>query len=320
MRSDQAMNIVLVGGSGFLGLYMVRAFTKLGHRCTVLTRNPAQRRNMQLAKGARLVQCDVHDRDALTQAFANADAVVSMAGILNESPLGGNDFERVHVDLVQSIVEACKASGVRRLLHVSALNAGKGESRYLETKGRAETLLRDEQELDITIFRPSVIFGPGDSFFNRFADLLRWTPVLPLACAGARMQPVYAGDVAAVAAAALGDAATFGHSYELGGPAVYTLQELVRFTARTLGLRRCVVPQPNAFSYAQGVFMGLLPGAPFSLDNFRSLQTDNVTEHNGLDHFHISPASIESVVPGYLGTSLHQRRLGNIRKRARRDD
>ena len=314
------MNIVLVGGSGFLGRHVVRAFTKLGHRCTVLSRHPAQRRNMRLAKGARLLQCDVHDRDALTQAFADADAVVSMAGILNESPFGGNDFERVHVELVQTIVEACKASGVRRLIHVSALNAGKGESRYLETKGRAEALLRDEQELDTTIFQPSVIFGPGDSFFNRFADLLRWTPVLPLACAGSRMQPVYAGDVAAAVAAALDDPATFGHSYELGGPAVYSLLELVRFTASTLGLRRCVVPQPDAFSYVQGVFMGLLPGAPFSLDNFRSLQTDNVTEHNGLDYFQISPASIESVVPAYLGTSLHQRRLGDIRRQARRDD
>jgi NADH dehydrogenase len=299
---------------------MVRAFTKLGHHCTVLTRHPAQRREVQLARGARLVRCDVHDRDALTQAFTNADAVVSMAGILNESPLGGNDFERVHVELVQSIAEACKANGVRRLIHVSALNAGKGESRYLETKGRAEALLRDEQELDATIFQPSVIFGPGDRFFNRFAELLRWVPVLPLACAGSRMQPVYAADVAAAAAAALGDPATFGHSYELGGPTVYTLQELVRFTASTLGLRRCVVPQPDAFSYVQGAFMGLLPGAPFSLDNFRSLQTDNVTERNGLDYFQITPASIESVVPDYLGTSLHQRRLGTIRKQARRDD
>lgn len=312
------MNIVLVGGSGFLGRYCVREFSADGHHCKVLTRQAAERRPVRLAKNARLVEVDVHDADALAQAFEGADAAVSMAGILNEGAFGGADFERVHVQLPQKIAAACRANGIRRLLHVSALNAGKGESRYLRTKGEAEAFLREQDELDLTLFQPSVIFGPGDSFFNRFATLLRMTPVLPLACAGSRMQPVYAGDVAAAMAAAVGDSATYGRTYELGGPKVYTLAELVRYTARVLGIRRLVIPQPDLLSCLQGVAMGWLPGAPFSLDNFRSLQTDNVTERNGLAYFGIAPASIEGVVPDYLGTSLRQRRLRRIREQARR--
>lgn len=312
------MNIVLVGGSGFLGRYCVREFSADGHHCTVLTRHASERRSMRLAKNTQLVEVDVHDADALAQAFEGADAAVSMAGILNEGAFGGADFERVHVQLPQKIIAACRASGIRRLLHVSALNAGKGASKYLKTKGEAEAFLREQAELDVTLFQPSIIFGPGDSFFNRFATLLRMTPVLPLACAGSRMQPVYAGDVAAAMAAAVGDPATHGRTYELGGPRVYTLAELVRYTAQVLGIRRLVIPQPDLLSRLQGVAMGCLPGAPFSLDNFRSLQTDNVTEHNGLEYFGIVPASIEGVVPGYLGTSLHQRRLRRIREQARR--
>jgi len=274
---------------------------------------------MRLASRVNLLAADVHDGAALARAFAGHDAVVSMAGILNESPFGGADFERVHLKLPQTIAGACKANGIRRLLHVSALNAGKGTSKYLKTKGEAETFLLGQADLDVTIFQPSVIFGPGDSFFNRFAGLLRIAPVLPLACADSRMQPVYAGDVAAAMAAALNDVASHGRRFELGGPQVYTLAELVRFTAQTLGIRRCVVPQPDVFSRAQGAVMGLLPGAPFSLDNFRSLQSDNVTEHNGLEYFGIKPASIEALVPTYLGISLRQRRLARSRERTGRE-
>lgn len=313
------MNIVLVGGSGFLGRYCVREFSADGHHCTVLTRHASDRRSMRLAKNAQLLEVDVHDADALAQAFEGADAAVSMAGILNEGAFGGADFERVHVELPRKIAAACRANDIRRLLHVSALNAGKGESKYLRTKGEAEVFLRGQDDLDVTIFEPSVIFGPGDSFFNRFATLLRLAPMLPLACAGSRMQPVYAGDVAAALAAALDDPSTYGRTYELGGPEVYTLAELVRYTAEVLGIRRLVIPQPDLLSRLQGLAMGWLPGTPFSLDNFRSLQVDNVTEHNGLEYFGIVPASIESVVPDYLGTSLRQRRLRRIREQARRE-
>lgn len=312
------MDIVLVGGGGFLGRYLVHELVADGHRCTVLSRHADRRAELRLEPATRLEQADVHDPAALSECLRNADAVISMAGILNEGVFSRGAFEKVHFDLPRSIVNACRAHGITRLLHVSALNAGKGDSRYLQTKGRAEEMLRAEEGLEVTIFQPSVIFGPGDSFFNRFATLLQVAPVMPLACGGSKMQPVYAGDVAAAVAESLEDPATFGRTYELGGPGVYTLKELVQFTAKVLGIKRTVVSLPDFLSRLQGLVMGLVPGQPFSLDNYRSLKTDNVTGHNGLPSFGIVPASIEAVVPGYLGISVRQRRLGDIRRHAGR--
>lgn len=311
------MNIVLVGGSGFLGRYLVQELSSCEHRCLVLTRNAARRREFGLYRGAELKTADVHDAEVLSAAFTGADAVISMAGILNESRFSGAGFEKVHLELAGKILQACKHAGVTRLLHISALNAGKGKSHYLRSKGKAEELLLREAGIETTILQPSVIFGPGDSFFNRFAGLLKLAPILPLACASSRMQPVYAGDVAKVVARSLESASTAGESYELGGPTVYTLRELVKFTADTVGKKTWVMSQPDIVSRIQGVLMGLLPGKPFSTDNYLSLQIDNVCEHNALPDFGISPVSIEAIVPDYLNESLRQRRLSRIRRRAR---
>jgi len=311
------MKIVLFGGSGFVGQYLVRELAADGHQCAVLTRNAVRHREFRLEKGARLVQADVFSMEHLLREFEGADAVVSMAGILNESGFGGKGFRRVHVELVRGIVDACKEAGIRRLLHVSALNAGQGKSHYLQSKGEAEELLR-AAEADVTIFQPSVIFGPGDSFFNRFAGLLRMAPALPLACPRSRLQPVFAGDVAAAMASALGDPSTHGRTYELGGPRDYTLLELVRWTAETLGLKRWVVPLPGFISRTQAAMLDFVPGKPFSTDNYHSLQVDNVTKQNALRYFGIVPGSVENIVPDYLGVSLRQRRLGSMRERAGR--
>ena len=312
------MNIVLIGGSGFVGQYLVRELAADGHRCKVLTRSAGRRREFRLERGTLLVQADVYSPDVLAGQFEGADAVISMAGILNEQGFGGKGFHRVHVKLVGGIIEACNRAGLSRLLHLSALNAGKGASHYLQSKGEAEDLLRSARNLDVSIFQPSVIFGPGDSFFNRFASMLRWMPVLPLACPNSRMQPVYAGDVAAAMAASLGNPSTHGKTCELGGPRDYTLLELVRWTGKTLGLRSVVAPQPPLVSRVQAALLDFVPGKPFSTDNFRSLQLDNVTASNALPNFGIVPGAVESIVPGYLGVSLRQRRLGSIRKRAGR--
>ncbi len=311
------MRIVLIGGSGFVGHYLARELAADGHRCTVLTRCTAKRREFGLEKGVNLEQADVYSADVLARLFKEADAVVSMAGILNEPGFGGKGFHRAHVDLVEVIAEACARAGVRRVLHVSALNAGKGKSHYLQSKGEAEQALR-AADLELTVFQPSVIFGPGDSFFNRFAGLLSLAPVLPLACPNARMQPVFAGDVAAAMASALEDPTTHGRTYELGGPRDYRLIELVRWIADTLGLRRQVVPLPGPVSRIQAALLDFVPGKPFSTDNYLSLQLDNVTTDNALPHFGIVPGSVESIVPDYLGVSRHQRRLRRIRQRAGR--
>jgi NADH dehydrogenase len=312
------MKIVLVGGSGFLGKYVIRALAADGHDCVVLTRAPERAREHALEPRARLVKADVYDSQVLAGQLEGAGAVVSMAGILNEAGFGGRGFHRVHVELVEGIIAACRQAGVQRILHVSALNAGRGQSHYLRTKGEAEALLRQADDLDVTIFQPSVIFGPGDDFFNRFATLLRLMPVLPLACPDARLQPVFAGDVAAAVARALKDPGSIGETYQLGGPRDYRLIELVRWTASALGLKRRILPLPNAAARLQARAMDLVPGKPFSTDNYLSLQVDNVAPENALPRLGITPATIEAVVPTYLGATHRQRHLAELRRRARR--
>lgn len=311
------MRIVLIGASGFFGGHLLRALVSGRHECLVLTRDAARRSCIGMCPGVRLIQADVHDPDVLAEHFTGADAVVSMAGILNESG-DGNTFQRVHVQLVEAIVQACRKTDVTRLLHVSALNAGKGRSHYLETKGRAEEILREASDLHVSIFQPSVIFGRCDAFFNKFADMLRLAPVVPLACPNSQLQPVFANDVAAVMAASLDDPGTWGKTFELGGPRRYTLKELVQWTARTIGKRRLVIGLPGPLSAAMALVMNMVPGKPMSWDNYKSLQTDNISSRNDFAYFHIEPRSIDLVVPDYLTGSIRQRRLQSFRRQPRR--
>lgn len=309
------MRIVLIGASGFFGGYLLRALTADGHNCVVLTRASDRRSETGMTPGVDLVQADVYDTGVLAGEFEGADAVVSMAGILNES--GGNTFQKVHVDLVDGIIQACRQAGVSRLLHLSALHAGKGSSNYLKTKGQAEALLREADDLNVSIFQPSVIFGRDDQFFNRFAAMLGLMPMLPLACPGARLQPVFAEDVAAAMVASLEDPMTWGESYELAGPQSYTLKELVKWTAKARGLKRLIIGLPRPVSAGMAMVMGQMPGKPFSWDNYLSLKTDNVSDKNGFKYFGIEPRGIDLVVPYYLGGSVHQARLQNCRRQPR---
>ncbi len=306
------MRIVIVGGSGFLGHHTAQALSRAGHEQVVLTRQPSRCGRLRLVPGLSVRGADVHDHATLARHFEGADAVVSMAGILNESARDGSGFRRVHVELVAGIIEACGAAGVPRVVHVSALGAGQGDSHYQRSKGEAESLLANS-DLDVTLLRPSVIFGTGDSFFNRFAALLRLAPVLPLACPDSKLQPVWARDVGNAMALAFERPSASGAAWELGGPTVYTLKELVEWTARTLGLRRWVPGLPDALSRLQAQVMDFVPGKPFSTDNYRSLQVDNVTRDNMLPRLGLRPASVEAVVPEYLVDSAHQRRLRKAR-------
>jgi uncharacterized protein YbjT (DUF2867 family) len=312
------MRIVLIGASGFFGEYLLRALIEDQHHCVVLTRAPDRRKRLGLMAGVELSQADVYDTDVLVQQFAGADAVVSMAGILNESGPAGKGFQKVHVDLTKNIISACRQAGVSRILHVSALHAGNGSSYYLKTKGEAEQLLRNVDDLNISIFQPSVIFGEGDQFFNRFSSMLKLAPVMPLACPKARLQPVYAGNVAAAMAASLDDPMTWGKSYELAGPTSYTLKELVEWTAKTLGKRSYIIGLPLPLSAGMAKLMDWVPGKPFSWDNYQSLKTDNISDQDGFNYFGIDPRSIELEVPSYLNGSVHQRRLSSFRRKSNR--
>jgi len=312
------MRIVLIGAGGFLGRYVLYALLHDRHHCVVLSRAPASHGATRLLPGVELVQADVYDPEVLAEQFTGADVIISMAGILNETGHKGQGFYRVHVGIVEAVIEACRLAGVSRVLHVSALNAGQGSSYYLKTKGQAEALLMAAKGLNVSIFQPSVIFAPGDEFFNRFAAMLRVLPVLPLACAGARLQPVFAGDVAAAMCAALDDPMTWGKRYQLAGPKSYTLKELVQWTTHQLNRRRSIIGLPRWLSAVMGLVMEWVPGKPFSRDNYRSLQTDNTARQNGFAYFGIYPRTIDTIVPDYLTSSVRQRRLQGFRRQARR--
>jgi uncharacterized protein YbjT (DUF2867 family) len=308
------MRIVLLGATGFVGHHVLAALSAAGHDCLALSRYRMACRELTIIPRVEVRQADVHDRDRLAENCRGADAIINMVGILNESGRRGKGFRRAHVELTEGVIAACRVAGVRRLVQVSALNAGKGKSHYLRSKGEAEDLIRSASDIDGTILQPSVIFGVGDSFFNRFAGLLKVAPVLPLACPDARMQPVWVGDVATMVATALADGSTVGETLILVGPRDYSLRELVEFTARTIGRKPHIVGLPNGLSRLQGWLMDFVPGKPFSTDNYLSLQIDNTSEENALPRFGIKPRSIESTVPGYLGISPRQQRLGGWRR------
>jgi len=309
------MRIVLLGATGFVGHHLLPALTAAGHHCVVLTRYSQGCRELAVTPGVELHQANIFDRDQLTGLFAGAQAVINLVGILNEPGRNGKGFHRAHVEGVETAIAACGAAGVRRFVQVSALNAGKGASHYLVSKGEAEDLLRNAENLDVTILQPSVIFGDGDAFFNRFAGLLKLAPALPLACPDAKLQPVWVGDVVAGMVLALEDPDTFGKTLVMVGPKVFSLRELVEYTAAVIGLKRKIIGLPDSLSRLQGLLMDFVPGKPFSSDNYRSLQIANTSDENGLAGLGIHPHSVQSIVPGYLTGTPRQHRLDEYRKR-----
>lgn len=307
--------IVLLGGTGFVGRHVLPRLCIEGYQLLVLTRNRAGHLERWLPPGADFRDCDVYDRAALVRALRGADAAINLIGILNERGDSGSGFERAHVDLASTLVAACREAGVRRLLQMSALNAGRGQSHYLRTRGEAESVVK-ASHLDWTIFQPSVIFGRDDGLLTRFRELLRLAPVLPLARAEARFAPVYVGDVVEAFVRALRDRSTIRQVYELYGPEVITLKKLVRRIAALMGWRRWVLPLPDALGWAQAMVAEWLPGKPFSRDNFRSLRTDSVGGIDGLHRLGIEPVALSARIEGLLGRSdTLQKRLNRYRTR-----
>lgn len=311
------MRIVLLGATGFVGRHLLPELSSRGHECLVLCRDVNRCGPLRLIPGVELEQMTGTTVEHLAASLQHADAVVNLVGILNESGRKGLGFEQAHVGVAQTLIEACGRSKVRRVVQISALNAGKGNSHYLASKGRAESLLRQAEFLDVTILQPSVIFGAGDAFFNRFAALLRFMPVLPLACPDSRLQPVWVGDVVRAIGEVVQRPDCIGRTLELAGPKVYTLRELVQWTARASGWKRRIIGLPDALSRLQGRLMDFVPGKPFSSDNYRSLQIDNVSHDNALPGLGIDPVSITAVVPAYLHGSPRQKRLDGWRQHFR---
>ena len=295
--------VCILGGTGFVGRHLAARLAQQEFDVKVLTRSCARHRELLVLPSVALVETDVHDAASLRREFAGCDGVINLVGILNERGHRGRGFRQVHVELARKVVDACRANGVPRLLHMSALNADEtGPSHYLRTKGEAAALALAADDLQVTVFEPSVIFGPGDSFINRFAALLRRLPaIFPLACPQARFAPVYAGDVAEALVRSWDMRASFGRRYRLCGPRTYTLRELVKYTAGVMRLRRAILGLPAWAGWLQALCMEWLPGKPFSLDNYHSLSVDSVCGSDGLAAFNITPLALEAVVPGYLG-------------------
>ena len=315
----KALQLCVLGGTGFVGTHLVHRLASLGHSVTVLTRHPERHREFRVGSAVRLLETNPYDRDALQSLLTDMDCVINLAGILNEE--GKNHFQTSHVELPRSIVKAMREAGVSRLLHMSALNANVNEShsRYLKTKGEGEDLVHNAPGLEVTSFCPSVVFGPGDSFFNRFATLLQVSPLLfPLACANARFAPVYVGDVVEAFVKALDDKATMGQRLELCGPKAYSLKQLVQFTAKQIGRKTVITGIPDFAARLQGHLLGLVPGKPFTIDNYYSLQKDSVCSKSALIGLGITPRSIEAVVPTYLGDSHARAQYFRYRAQARR--
>lgn len=308
--------VCVLGGTGFVGNHLIARLVRDGHRVRVLTRRRERHRHLQVLHAVELVECDIYSRPALQAGLRGCDLVVNLVGILNEAGRDGSGFRRAHVDLPRLLVEACRHEGVRRLLHMSALGADAvaGVSLYQRTKGEGEDLLHAAGDLQVTSFRPSVIFGPGDSFFNRFARLLHLSPYLfPLACPGSLFAPVYVGDVVECFVRAIDNPATVGHRYELCGPYRYTLAELVQYTARVLGLPRRVVGLPDRLAQWQAKLFERLPGKPFSQDNYLSLQRPSVCNGAFPELFGVQPTAVETVVPFYLGRRDQRGRYDGLR-------
>lgn len=291
------MNILILGGSGFVGLAICSKLVAAGHSVTVPTRLRDHARNLFPLPGVTVVETDVYDAGALARLASGMDAVINLVGVLN------GDFERAHVALTQNAIAACKSAGVSRYVHMSALGAAEnGPSDYLKTKAKAEAVVR-ASGLDHTIFAPSVIFGRGDSFLNKFATMAHLLPPLvPMALPGAsaRFQPVWVDDVARAFVAALTAPASIGQRYELAGPKAYSLRELVRYVMTLAGDRHAIIGLPGFVSSLLGAVLGHLPGKVLTSDNVRSMSVDNVSDA-AWPAFAGTRAALEDVAPTYLG-------------------
>ena len=316
--------VCVFGGSGFIGRQLVARLANAGYDLTVPTRNRERCRSLLVMPNVRLRQVDGLDDATLATLLGGCTAAVNLIGILNGSE---RQFRAVHAELPARIAAACTNTGVGRYLHMSALNADAehGASDYLRSKGAGEDTVHAVDGLAVTSFQPSVVFGPGDGFFNRFKTLLTLSPVLPLACPNARFAPVYSGDVVDAFTAALRDPASHGRRYQLCGPQVYTLRELVNYTAELSGRRRLVLGLSDGLSRRQaqvfdGAFRWLPLEPPFSLDNYRSMQVDSVcaADAPGLAELGITPTSVESVMPRLLAGRSERERYDTLRRFSRR--
>lgn len=313
--------ICILGGTGFIGQHLVRRLNQDGHFVRILTRRRENHRNLLVMPNVEVNEADIFNLGDLEANLRGIDIVINLVGILNARGKGDHQFRRLHVLIPQNIIQTCRKTGTKRYIHMSALNAdaATGKSYYLRTKGDAESFLQATRDMNITVFRPSVVFGQGDSFLNHFARLLRRSPfILPLPCPNSRVAPVYVGDVVEAIVQSLQNRYTYGERYELCGPKVYTLREIVQYTMQLTGIKRTIIGLSRSLSALLALVMEILPGQAFTMDNYRSLQVDNVCDKPFPAIFNITPTEMERIVPLYMSPSDSRTRYHDYRGIARR--
>ena len=319
-RSKSETLVTVYGGSGFLGRHVVRALARLGYRIRVAVRRPDLANHLQpLGRVGQIhaVQANLRHAPSVEAAARDAQVLINLVGILFER--GRQKFDAIHTYGAEQVALAASAHGAR-LVHVSALGADEhSPSSYARSKAAAERLVLAAQP-SATIMRPSILFGPEDDFFNRFAALARISPALPLVGGGhTRFQPVFVGDVAAAIAQAVDGNTRAGTIYELGGPDVRTFKELMQFVLATIERRRALVPIPFFVAKLQAEFLQYLPKPLLTPDQVEMLRVDNVVsqparaELRTMKGLEIEPEPIEAIVPSYL---WRFRKTGQFRSRA----
>jgi uncharacterized protein YbjT (DUF2867 family) len=311
-------NTVVLGGSGFVGSAIVAKLVSAGYQVTVLTRRLDHAKHLSLLPGVTLKVCNVFDAQALRSALQGTDAVINLLGILHQS--GKVSFTQVHEHLPVQLAKLCQDLGIKRLLHMSSLCAATdAPSLYLRSKGQAEVALAGyAQGLAITVFRPSIIFGRADQFINLFAGLIKHLPLVVLVKPNAKFQPVWVEDVATCFVASLNEPASFGLSYDLVGPKVYTFRALLKAIMQTLGVHKPILGLTDALSYVQAFLMECLPIKLMSRDNIRSMQVDSVSDQAFPAWLDLRPSALETIVPQYLIDQTPRGAYDRFRRKAAR--
>jgi NADH dehydrogenase len=311
-----AVNSVCVfGGTGFVGGHLANFLTAEEIRLRIPTRSRERSKELLVLPTVEVLQADVYDDLMLDRLLAGMDAVINLVGVIH------GDFQAAHIELPRKIIAACQRNGIRRLLHMSALNAGEGRpSAYLRTKGEGERIVKSSG-LETTVFRPSVIFGPGDSSLTLFARLGR-LPILALASPAAKFQPVFVEDVVQAFAASLDAPHTIGKSYDLCGPKCYSLRQMVEYAAHATGSDPAIIGLNSSFSYLEALLLEFLPGKLMTRDNYLSMKIDNICDCDGYsileDVWGIHPVAMEEVAPFYLTGEMPHERYDAFRQRAGR--
>ena len=310
--------VSILGGAGFVGSHIVAKLDSAGYHVKILTRRRESAKHLFLLPKVQVIECDVMNNHALKQALMGSDAIINLIGVLQEDKK--NTFEQIHHQLPRRVAQICNDLSIKRLLHMSALQASNNApSQYLKSKAAGEAAVSEfNKKLAITIFKPSVIFGRNDQFINLFANLIKFLPVIVLAKPNAKFQPIWVEDVASAFVNAIQNTATYNKTYDLGGPKVYTLRELLQKVMGFLGKKRPIIGLNDSLSTAQGFMMEFLPVKLMSRDNILSMQVDNIASQKIAPELDVNPTELDVIVPEYLNDTSSRSAYDGFRTAAGR--